>query len=275
MSYILKALKRAQESRRIDGSTVTAAVQRLRVVDRPQRLPWRWIAVGALALNTAAVGLFVVWPHSRTQAPRQDDGPAPAQAAAPMTPAAPTIAAPTAAPTMAAVPPSPPTAATAPTPPPLPTAAPTPTTVRPPAAVTALPAPSPPALVARLKTPEPTRPTMATNRKPERAAADPTERSSGDRTEPVVPRTPAPAAPAPVSTPPPLVEDSPELREVLSKFKIEVLVWAPDPKERMVFLNGRKYVEGQTLDGKVVVELIAEDGVVLAYQGQRVRVKRP
>ncbi|MGH7391959.1 MAG: general secretion pathway protein GspB [Candidatus Rokuibacteriota bacterium] len=63
------------------------------------------------------------------------------------------------------------------------------------------------------------------------------------------------------------------LRELASKLKVEVLVWAANPKERMVFLNGRKYVEGQALDGGAVVEEIAENGVVLAQGGQRVRVR--
>ncbi len=70
-------------------------------------------------------------------------------------------------------------------------------------------------------------------------------------------------------------EVGPELREAVEKFKLEVLVWAADPRDRIVFLSGRKFVEGQTVDGKVVVEHIGEDSVTLAYQGQRVRVKRP
>ncbi len=78
-----------------------------------------------------------------------------------------------------------------------------------------------------------------------------------------------------VVTPPPAPDVGPELREAVEKFKLEVLVWAADPRDRMVFLSGRKFVEGQSLDGKVVVERIAEDSIVLAYQGQRVRVKRP
>ena len=78
-----------------------------------------------------------------------------------------------------------------------------------------------------------------------------------------------------VTPPPPAPDVGPELREAVEKFKLEVLVWAADPRDRMVFLSGRKFVEGQSLDGKVVVERIAEDSIVLAYQGQRVRVKRP
>jgi hypothetical protein len=56
--------------------------------------------------------------------------------------------------------------------------------------------------------------------------------------------------------------------------KIEVVVWAPDPKQRMVFVNGRKYVEGQRLTEEgAVLEQIVEDGDVLVHNGQRIRVK--
>ena len=41
----------------------------------------------------------------------------------------------------------------------------------------------------------------------------------------------------------------------------------------MVFVNGRKYVEGQTIDDGVVVEKITEDGVVLVRDGKRALVK--
>ena len=75
--------------------------------------------------------------------------------------------------------------------------------------------------------------------------------------------TPQPAAPTQASS----------LQDLASKLKIEVLVWAADPKDRMVFLNGRKYVEGQALTGGAVIEQIAPEGIVLVHEGQRVRVQ--
>jgi hypothetical protein len=89
----------------------------------------------------------------------------------------------------------------------------------------------------------------------------------------VEPRTTTAAAP----TAPPTIAPAPgpEFQALASKIKLEVLVWAADPKDRMVFLNGRKYVEGQEVERRVIVERIAEDGVVLAYQGQRLRLQRP
>ncbi|HSE93015.1 MAG TPA: general secretion pathway protein GspB [Methylomirabilota bacterium] len=72
---------------------------------------------------------------------------------------------------------------------------------------------------------------------------------------------------------PDAIGTSSALRELASKLKVEALVWAANPRERMVFMNGRKYVEGQALDDGVVVEEIAENGVVLVQGGQRVRVR--
>jgi hypothetical protein len=55
--------------------------------------------------------------------------------------------------------------------------------------------------------------------------------------------------------------------------RIELLVWAADPDKRMVYLNGRKFVEGEAVEAGTVVEQILEDGVVLLRQGQRIRLR--
>jgi hypothetical protein len=54
--------------------------------------------------------------------------------------------------------------------------------------------------------------------------------------------------------------------------KLEVHVYSASPAARMVFINGRKYVEGEKIDGKYLLERITEDGATLAYQGQRLRL---
>src|SRR6267142_2518809 len=207
MSYILKALKQAQESRSIDGTPVTAASQRLRSMERPRQIPWRWIAAAALVLNGLVLLLLLALPRFGSQS-RTSTAP-PVNTAAPTTPVAPMA------------PEAPPAA------------------VLPPRSVT--PPPSAPRTVA----------------------------------QPPPPAVRAPAVVAPPPQPQPESDAGPELRDAMSKFKLEVLVWAADPRDRMVFLSGRKFVEGQSLDGKVVVERINEDDIVLGYQGQRVRVKRP
>jgi hypothetical protein len=59
----------------------------------------------------------------------------------------------------------------------------------------------------------------------------------------------------------------------VASLRIELLVWAADPEKRMVYLNGRKLVEGESIENGVVVEQILEDGVVLLHQGQRIRLR--
>ena len=57
--------------------------------------------------------------------------------------------------------------------------------------------------------------------------------------------------------------------EASSKLKLEVLSYSEIPAQRLVFINGRRYREGETIDGGPKVEEIREDGVVLSDQGQR------
>jgi hypothetical protein len=62
--------------------------------------------------------------------------------------------------------------------------------------------------------------------------------------------------------------------QTLPRLTLDVLVYSEVPAERLVFINGRKYVEGQSLDGDAIVEQITPDGAVLQHQGKRI-VLRP
>jgi hypothetical protein len=55
---------------------------------------------------------------------------------------------------------------------------------------------------------------------------------------------------------------------------LDVLVYSDAPGERFVFINGRKYVEGQAVADDAVLEQITPDGAVLLHADQRV-VLRP
>ena len=54
--------------------------------------------------------------------------------------------------------------------------------------------------------------------------------------------------------------------------KLEVHVYSESPAARMVFINGRKYVEGEKVLDKYLIESITEDGVTLTHQGRRLRL---
>jgi len=52
--------------------------------------------------------------------------------------------------------------------------------------------------------------------------------------------------------------------------RLEALIYSEVPEKRMIFVNGRKYVEGDTIEGRLRVEEIREDGVALSGEGHRV-----
>ena len=98
---------------------------------------------------------------------------------------------------------------------------------------------------------------------------------------------PPPATPA-GSTPvearsaavPPAVSAAPEIlshrpahpgpAEAPTRLTLDVLVYSDAPAERLVFINGRKYVEGQAVDGETIVEQITPDGAILRRADRRV-----
>ena len=61
---------------------------------------------------------------------------------------------------------------------------------------------------------------------------------------------------------------------VPARLSLDVLVYSEVPAERLVFINGKKYIEGQQIDGDTVLEQITSDGAILRQQGQRI-VLRP
>jgi hypothetical protein len=59
----------------------------------------------------------------------------------------------------------------------------------------------------------------------------------------------------------------------MPQLRLEVVVHADNPAERLIFVNSRRYREGDRVDGKFLVEEITPDGAVLSYQGQRLLLK--
>lgn len=127
------------------------------------------------------------------------------------------------------------------------------------------PAPPPPTQVIPVEPPRPAavKPPAA----PEKAAAPekivvrsaPDSRVVVTRPAPVEPRAAADSRVAAVA--PPKADGQ--------RFKLEVLSYSDVPAQRLVFINGRRYREGETMDGSVKVEEIREDSVILSEAGQR------
>ena len=57
--------------------------------------------------------------------------------------------------------------------------------------------------------------------------------------------------------------------QALPELHLDVHVYATKPSDRFVYINMRKYKEGNTLQEGPVLERIRRDGVVLNYQGLR------
>jgi general secretion pathway protein B len=61
----------------------------------------------------------------------------------------------------------------------------------------------------------------------------------------------------------------PSFQAAVSQLRLEALVYAQSPGDRKVFINGRRYLQGDTLDDGILVEKIVEEGAVLSYRGHR------
>jgi general secretion pathway protein B len=58
-------------------------------------------------------------------------------------------------------------------------------------------------------------------------------------------------------------------QSTFAALKLEMVVNADDPVMRAVYIGGRRYVTGQTLEHGAMIESIAPDAVVLHWAGQR------
>ncbi len=319
MSYILDALKRAEQQRGGPARGATS-LPRAMASDFAPRARWPWIVGGLGGLAVVVVATLVFWPGR--QPAGTDATPATIVAGPPPTPVAspaprvepalpaPTPPAPRAEPAPA-VRPAPAASSTSeavrvvapPAPPPAPRAAePRPAESRAIESRAAEPRPvesrpAAPGLVEpRAPAPRPAAPSAVSRPTPPVAASRgtagrsavvpaPEERSrtapppaATTAERPVPPSPPvARAAPSRAAAPEPpaaaAAAPSGDLKALAAKLSIQVLSWAPERKDRFVFLNGRKYGEGQTVEDKIVVEQINEDSVVLAYQGERMILK--
>jgi general secretion pathway protein B len=62
--------------------------------------------------------------------------------------------------------------------------------------------------------------------------------------------------------------------QALPELHLDVHVYATKPADRFVYINMRKYHEGNTLPEGPVIERIRRDGVVLSYRGLRFMLPR-
>ncbi|WP_461575985.1 general secretion pathway protein GspB [Sulfuricaulis sp.] len=84
-----------------------------------------------------------------------------------------------------------------------------------------------------------------------------------------------PAAPAETDDAPLLQQMPTDFQRALPPLRVSIHVYAPDPSQRILFINNRQYHQGDRVDGNIRVEEIVPDGVILSFQGQRFKLGRP
>ena len=258
MSFILDALRKSEHERQRQLGPSIAELPVARPA--PAAPPWIWVALAALlTLNIALVAWFLsretpaAVPQPVAGAP---EGLVPA--------AAPPSPAPTSAPVM--------------TPPPAASPA--------PALAGAAPAPAgaPPAdpVGQAVETTPPPTPVMREIRPlAEEAAAEPVF-SAPAFAAPAAPDPallPAPPPPAPRPAPvtagvPTIDQLPPQATAGLPPLSVSLHIYANQPAQRAVFINGARYREGDSLPGGAIVREITPDGAVIAYGGQRFLLPR-
>jgi general secretion pathway protein B len=252
MSFILEALKRVEREREAVGQPRLGAVERLRT---PRRFVWPWVFCIALAVNAGVV--FTLW-HP---VPPTAEGVGP-----PITPPSPAAVAGDQA--------GPQTGEAGHQ-----TATPEP-----------LDRPYGDRPHSRRKS-DPVRPRDETAPSPLGAPSRP--RDEVLRTpapEPIVAAEPAASEPATVrgKLPPadlgpatavrdvlPLWMQMPaEWRDAVPDLSINLMAYSQDPSERLVYIKGHRYTEGELVEGKLTIEKITPEGVILSYQGRRCLLPR-
>jgi general secretion pathway protein B len=116
------------------------------------------------------------------------------------------------------------------------------------------------------------------------ASLPPTETAAGpdasrtDATRAVAAAQPAPP-PAPFQPPPEALPSLASLdagtRSQLPPLKLSMHVYAEEPAQRFVILDGRRLGEGASPHAGVVLEEIRRDGLVLSVDGRRLLLARP
>lgn len=309
MSFILDALKKADEARHPAALSSLGKIRVPRLT--PHRARWPWVVSGvALIAVNAGVIAYVVWPKAvRVTAASRDPRPAtaavspapsarppeahlaarPSGPVAPVVPAEPPRLAPVTPAELSRQAPVAPVRARPETVGPAEPAERSTVPVEPAKRIEQSPAPTPPdvrgtlaAPTARRVTPPsagpssqaplrqvpvPSAPSSAASGAPPAVATmPPSVAVAPPRQSPVEPPRAEPIRPA-VTTP---AQGAPAgTDDEISKLKLTVHVWADKPSERLVFINGRKYVQGDRIEDKVLLEEITPEGAAVSYQGRR------
>jgi hypothetical protein len=266
MSYIYEALKRAEDEN-ARAAAGPRAVRRAAFFAARSRW-WLWVGIGVLAANAGLLGTLVFVGGPRSPEVEVESGERAATTVAPGPDGARAREA-------AAPPPAPAPVAVAVVPPPAPP---------PPAKTATRPAPPAPRAPAAATPPKPVAPSQVSTppavARETAVAAPPVPAAPAVPAAPVSPSpmpvpAPSPAIPSPASPPaarttpttPPAA--APQAAPDTPRLQVQVVVYSDVPAQRMVFIDGRRYAEGDRIDADTVVERITPEGAVVSHRGQR------
>ncbi len=296
MSYILDALKKAEQERGLAKvpTLTTVHAARVWVLGRSHG----WLIAGAVLVCAIGAALWVLIPGLtgmvRPSAPRERPAASRTESQPASAPAAPSVPQPTmSAPPVLSAPPATKPRQPAPA---APDAAPQPRALLPPFARmprqpdaqsradggSAVPSPmierTPRSLpveslrpnVAPPPTPSPAQPAPSAEPAPSPVSRPIVVPAPPTPAAPGVPASPAPGAPVvtPPASLPPAQPAQPSLQQALAKLTLDMLVYTEAESTRMVTINGRKYVKGDAVEGRYIVEEITREGVTLSYGGE-------
>ncbi len=81
--------------------------------------------------------------------------------------------------------------------------------------------------------------------------------------------SPESAAQKETSPAPSVAEAAAVLEEAVARMNLNILLYEEAEGDRRVFINGKKYMKGDLVEGKYLVESITQDGALLSYEGAR------
>ena len=247
MSFILDALRKSEHERQRQAGPSIADLPIARQAARTP--PWIWVALGALLTVNVIV---VAWLLLRE--PRQE----------PVVSTAPVVEMP-----------APAATATAPGDPAAAPVEPQPVPGGDPQAAPA-PAVTPPAMVTLPREVRPLTEEAAIEAAPY-VDYYPAPESPDPALLPMAPAQAPPAMTAPAATGsrvPTIDELPPQATAGLPQLSLDLHIYAADPAQRAVFINGGRYRQGDALPQGVTVQQITPEGAVLTYRGQRFLLPR-
>jgi len=124
--------------------------------------------------------------------------------------------------------------------------------------------PEEPTAVSRPAPPQAESPGSGVQGAPAPSAAPPQPAQS-----PVPPQSMEVRTEARTQPPPPPPDQTAALLEAIAKMKLDVFVYADVREKRMVVIDGRRYAEGDQVDGRYLLEAITNEGAVLSHGGAR------